>query len=351
MDSEFKVIKNSLSLLLFLVANERKVKAIFSLSSSDFLVSAGVLSFLGMKIKHVMGIYHPKQWAVMLDSAYSRARSRVFRRVMEGVPPENMIFNSSAALDSSRDLINFGPGSVVLVAPSVGPVPNKPYNPLGSLGCMEVVTVGRFVDFKVSSVIQMIRLVDRINDEIPGRLRYIVYGEGPCRHQLEEEAGRSRHPEFVEIKEVVPRELFSTVVSGAQIFFGMGFAVVHAAMLGIPSLIAIQDERGPVTYGWFSKYDHLLSPMFGDVSPQGVIEPLDGVIREFLSLSGDERVLLASSCVSAAAPYQGEKVAADLKKFILASSFIDCRVSLMDLLRIRVEVYLSRFRGVKGIHA
>lgn len=351
LDSDFLVIKSAWTLCFFLLTRGKGVDAIFSLSSSDFLIAAGIMNLLRKRIKHVMGVYHPKQWAVMLDRRYSKTRSRVFRRLMNGFPAGNIVFNTQSAKEASVELIEIGQGAGVIVAPSVTPVADKFYSPVGRDGCVEIVTVGRFVDFKVSSVIQMIRAVGKINEESPGRLRYVIYGDGPCVDQIYQEISHGKCPGVVEVRGSVPRESFASVVSCAQIFFGMGFAVVHAAMLGVPSLIAIQDEVGPNCYGWFANYDHSLSPMFGDVSPSGITVSIESAIKEFISLDHLERNRLASSCALAAKPYRGEKVVSELKEFLLNSSCVSSSVSLLDLLRVRIETFASRIFGVYGIQA
>ncbi len=351
-DPGFVPIGDFFALVGMLLRNKGRVRAIFTLSSSDLLLAVATTRALGISVKQITGAYHFKQWDVMLDSKYSAGRAKAFGKLMRTFPAQNLIFVSEFTSKASGARIPLNGSPNVIVMPVIRPERTDPYRAVGEDGLVEVLTIGRFVDFKTSSILQMMRVIDDINRDTGGTIRYTVYGEGPCGDELAQARRWLNMPELISVKGRVPREELRRIVSGSQIFFGMGIAVIQAAMLKVPSLIAVAYENAPITHGWFSEHDHEASPAFGDPSPSLRCGTIKAYIEGFMTASPSERAAIGLACAQAALPYEGEQVAKRIKEVAVAALPHDeSAVGLLDVLRIRLETYWARFVGKKGIQA
>lgn len=350
-DSEFYVVESFLGLVWTLIKGYKSEQFVFSLSSGDFLIALALTRFFRRPICHVMGVYHPRQWHVMLDERNSKTRALVFRKVMLNLNLKNIIFNSFAAYNSCIKVISITGIPNIVLAPGLMPVVDQltKVDPVDDV--INIVTISRFVDFKTSSILRMIEEVDLVNQNSTTRLRYLIYGDGPNFNTISKAILKTSFPDFIRLMGPVPREDFGDVVSRHDLFFGMGFAVIHSAMIGVPSIIAIQAEKKSVSYGFFSNYDHSVNPMFGDLTLGVSEQQINKTLYDFIKMTKGERKLLGKKCAEASMPYMSDAIVEKLK-FIIKKSDI-CRipsVTLRELIVIRVETYLSRFNRSKFEH-
>lgn len=341
------------SLILYLIRNRNNVSAVFALSDPHYLYATAVIQLLKIKIPILLGVYHPRQWEGTLDSIYSSRFTKVFRRVLECIPLKNIVFSSIAGFMACKRICPRIEGIPNIVA---GPVDfplglrtNRGSSQLNN-DTFSVCTVGRFVDFKVSSVFAMINVVEEL---IGGgrNVSYHIYGEGPREPEIRDRIRKSKFSKHFYLHGYVSQKDFSSVVSQYHLFWGMGGALVQVASLAIPCLVAIQGEERGVTYGLFSDFDHSIDPMFGDPTEWHKVKDLTQNLLALIDLSGDSLEDVGSACAAAAVPYGREHTLTRLMEVIdHADSSLNCRISVLDLLLIRAQTWYSRITGVRRIH-
>jgi hypothetical protein len=214
-----------------------------------------------------------------------------------------------------------------------------------------VVTVGRYVDFKAATILAMMRTVERLRDDGLD-ITYTTYGGGPLLDKLVDFARSSRHSTAFTVRGEITNGEFGTEVTKYHAFFGMGGAVVRAAMLGVPSIVAIQRRADDTCYGLFSSYDHAQCPMFGDPDPSGVELPMDVVLRE-MALGGADRVAaIGAACKDAARVYGSSNTVDMLRVALHAAVRVEHEwMTWADAARIRAETWSSRLHGRSTLHA
>lgn len=98
------------------------------------------------------------------------------------------------------------------------------------------------VDFKTYNK-HIINILDEIN-HLGYNLEYYIYGDGPERFFLEKLAKTKIH-----FKGSID---LPNILNNAFLFVGSGTSIIEASAGGIPSIIGIESEDRPYTYGLFS---------------------------------------------------------------------------------------------------
>lgn len=331
-----------------LVAHGQSVDGIFALSDIEYIVAAYLCRSLRVAVPILMGVFHPRQWESTLDGQTGAHRARVFRRLLRNMPARNIIASSRETIQRCRKLQpQLGSGVHLLL----GPLREYPQpEPKRGAGTLKVCTVGRYVDFKVATILAMAGVVAALRRDGVD-IEYHVFGEGPSLAALTAGVTMLNVEGCIQIHRPIPTEEFAMVVSRHDLFFGMGGAVVQAAMLGVPAMIAIQGETRPVTYGWFSDYDHSENPMFGD--PHEGVKRIDvaTLVRRWLAMSLANRGELGERCRRATSVYGGRAAADKILEIAAAAAPNPSEpVTAGDLIRMRLESYWIRWTRRKGFH-
>lgn len=142
---------------------------------------------------------------------------------------------------------------------------------------IKICAVGRLVKFKTYNL-WIIEVIKNLNSK-GYNITLDIYGTGPLYNHMYEQIN-----ENITLKGELPYENFNEVVSNYDLFVGSGTAIIQAASLGVPAIIAIESIDEPLTYGFFYEfYEHeyhhrdLVFPKF----------PVINVIENFI-LSSEE---------------------------------------------------------------
>lgn len=344
---DFLIIESLRELTKIIINKNKKIHAIFCLASTEALISTALLNFFQVKTPVVMGVYHPKQWAVMLDVNYSKTRATIFQNFLATTSLKNIIFNTESAYKSSMEMFYMSGNPNLVVAPSFPPIKNEvKFNLNKKINTYYIATVGRIVDFKLKSVLAMINTVEHLNRTEKYTVEYHIFGNGPLESDL---LALIDDKEHIHYHGFLEPEDFASTISQFDIYFGMGFTVVHSSMLSIPSLIAIQDEDNPLTYGLFSKYDHRINPMFGDKTGKFQPVALDDEIKNLLTCNNLPKK--GSECEVASRAYDIIFIKQEILKVINNATTTQCNIKLLHILMIRLETLYSRIKQKKQIHA
>lgn len=173
---------------------------------------------------------------------------------------------------------------------------------------LRIVSVGRLHPFKsyhywMPGVVKS--LIDSGID-----VQYDIYGSGPIKGELEAEIKKLGLQKHVELKGELEYSKFSQLVGSYDLFVGSGTAIVEAASIGVPSIIAIESEKSPLTYGFFSTLKGFT------YNEDGVSEKADAeaYIRTLVKLDAEELQNLSRAHVKKAMMFGIEACADNFEK-------------------------------------
>lgn len=283
-----RMIPYHLSLLVPLV--KRKVVEIFDganyvHTSGGFgaYLAARIMKLVSLQAPITIGLYHSLEfcWGGEKLPYYEQKNREIFFNIL---PKKNIIFFNESMVDfygkSFSDANLFPLGVVDSNLSSITRKNTKTDKLL-------IGSVGRLVEFK-SYNLWMLNVVKELKDAGID-VTYLVYGDGPLREEMQNLISELDISELVLLKGTLDYSKFSQVVGGFDVFVGSGTAIVEAASLGVPSIIGIENEKLPLTYGFLSDI-----PGFS-YNENGLYEkrPAMKVVMDFLKLNSEERLSLS----------------------------------------------------------
>ncbi len=336
------------SFILIIVSNRRKIRSIIAMSDIEAIIAVCFTNILRMKVPILVGVFHPMQWHATLNSNISKRKVKVLNRFLDSLEPSNVLVTSSATINSCASFrLKFQNGCHKLIGPiSLPGNENVIHRNLKH----SVVTVGRYVDFKVSTILAMINTIESLL-AIGWDIEYHIYGDGPSRQKIIDRITNSEYFGKFHVHGLLPLEDFREVVSKHTVFFGMGTALYQAAMSGIPAIIAIQGETDSTCYGLLTDHDHNIEPVFGDPSPFIKICNLESVLTYVLNLNLQEWVKLAENSRKICVPYSATRSIESLNSAVNNAVWLsNSKVTLFDLLIIRLQSIWSKLIKRNYLH-
>lgn len=246
-------------------------------------LAAKMLEMVSLKIPITIGLYHSLEfcWGGEELPYYERKNREVFFNIL---PKSNVIFFNESMIDFyGRDFseANLFPLGVVESKP------NSTMRMKSPTGELLIGSVGRLVEFK-SYNLWMIDVVKELKEE-GVNVCYQIYGDGPLKEDMQHRINELGVSEQVILKGTLDYSDFENVVSSFDVFVGSGTAIVEAASLGVPSIIGIESEKSPFTYGFLSGISGFSYNEDGLYEKTPVLE----VLRNFLAFGADERTSLS----------------------------------------------------------
>jgi glycosyltransferase involved in cell wall biosynthesis len=194
-----------------------------------------------------VGVYHPAD--NLPRRSFSSLHQRLRKWVFSRLPDPNISFmNEECRASHSEYFGRSFEGSPIF------PVPVDEHPLRGSTAAAtKIVSVGRLVDFKryTFAVVDAVIALRRQGHDVT----YDIYGHGPEEVALRKYINRHSAHGFVTVRGVLPHDRFNEVVAEYGVFVGMGSAALEAALLGVPTLLAIEGEARPLCHGWFGDVD------------------------------------------------------------------------------------------------
>ncbi|HGS4494357.1 TPA: glycosyltransferase [Vibrio cholerae] len=194
------------------------------------------------------GVYHQNEFMFNSNRLFSKHAHDLFKSLGEN----GVIFFNEANVRSYSKFFNMDYRSAS-ISPIGIEIPNNDNFSLGSYNSNRIVSIGNLVNFKTYNS-HIIKLLPRLLKLNP-RLRYEIYGDGPCKQDLIKIAKEFGVFENVIFRGTVEYSKFSTAVNNSFLFVGSGTAVIEAAALGIPSMIGIESSKEPITYGFINEIE------------------------------------------------------------------------------------------------
>jgi len=173
---------------------------------------------------------------------------------------------------------------------------------------LKLVSVGRLVPFKTYNFHMLDVVADLMSKGVS--ITYDIYGDGPCKMQLQEKITSLSLDKVVCLKGLLNYSKFSDVVSCYDIFIGSGTAIVEASSLGTCAIVGIEHVEHAVSYGFiadlpgFSYNEDGLHPK----------QPIAKFIEHYLSLSAEDLQRLKEKHMEKAALFSLEQCVYNFEK-------------------------------------
>lgn len=194
--------------------------------------------------KVLVGVYFPREYC--WRSATERYVQRLTRNILRQIPEQNVVFmNTTNAIALSSCLgRRFDNSPIVPIPIEVGDLDVRS----SAVNRRRIVSVGRVTDFKTYNfhMLDVIRVLRARGFDC----QYDIYGWGDDESLLRKHIVAQGVSEWVHFHGPVRYSNLKSVLQSAFLFVGMGTALLEAAALGIPSLVAVESASGPMTYGF-----------------------------------------------------------------------------------------------------
>ncbi len=348
----FKAVRSYYSFLMTLLLKRKTIKAIFALSNMHFIISVYLVKRFKLNVPVVIGMYHPNQWKIIFTDKISKTRFKVIKKLSAVLTHNNIIHSSKEGVNATNFYCNITQGTPTILQGPAEILPfTKKYKNADSTEAIKIVTIGRLVDFKVCTIIAMINTIEKLVPNKNLNITYDIYGNGPSREKLAEIIEKSSVQSRITLHNFVPKEEYLETVINYDLFFGMAGALILAASSGVVSLIAIQEEKREVSYGFISDYNQEINPIFGDQSKYAVEKSLEDSIVSYNHLSTAERLALSEKCFYATKSYSTASTREGLlAKFEKAEIIKNINISTMDIAKMFFEIKKAKHKGYTDAH-
>lgn len=259
----------------------RAVDTIFVCESFSLFIVAmfsPVLRLLDVRV--LLAVYHPREYH------FYGALRRCYRSLLSSLPPSQILFiNSVTRRTVAADLCLSLADSPIVPVPVLASVPPAHQPPRPGQKQKKIVSIGRLVDFKLYpyAVIDTLQELKKSGEH---DFSYHVYGDGPLRDSLSAYIAKSDVADRVFLHGEMPYAQFGEVLADAFAFVGTGVSLVEAACRGVPSLIAIDSTREPVSYGFFGRTTPVYEFCVGEYDPDEPTRSFASLLRHLCGISG-----------------------------------------------------------------
>ena len=170
----------------------------------------------------------------------------------------------------------------------------------------------------------MIDTIQDLNND-GNYFEFYIYGHGSMESFLKNYIAEKKASRYIFLMgKLEYKELFSVLVD-AFMFVGMGTAIIEASAIGVPSLQAIDNEKGIMTYGFFDK---LKGFSLGEVIPELPLVSMKNSIIELSIKNVAEYQQICEEHITRANTFNINEVIKDYYSFFLnASNVFDFRMS------------------------
>jgi len=263
---------------------------------------------LHLSAKVCLGVYHPREFNFSNEGG--RYQSQLFK-LLGNMPDCNVFFHHDDYKHELEKELHrkFNPVSLVPFAINVNWKNFLERSPVR----YKIVTIGRIVDFKQYHF-AMVDVISSLRSEgYP--VDYHIYGYGKLEDSLVLYIKEKGMEGIIEFHGAISYRELPLIFKSTFAFIGMGVAVVDACAAGVPSLVAIESNRLPETYGFYCEQDDFNT---GSIDLRKKRFSIAEKLKELLNLDDkyyDERCVSSRKAIEANdAEVIGKKFCEDLKK-------------------------------------
>ncbi|MCC7040807.1 MAG: glycosyltransferase [Burkholderiales bacterium] len=226
----------------------RSATILFALDPFSSFRTTALLSRSNPLARVAHGVFHPRIY--FLHDPRPTGSDRLMKKLLQDVlEPSNLLFmNEACRASHGREFgLDFSNASVFPL-----PIAGVREVPCGARG-RRIVSVGRLTSFKTYNL-YMLDVVRELLDRGFHDVRWDVYGDGPMRPEMLKRVDELSLTGHVFMHGEIAYQQFSDAVCGAEVFVGMGTALIEAAAHGVVCVPAI-DSANAKSYGYFHDLD------------------------------------------------------------------------------------------------
>jgi glycosyltransferase involved in cell wall biosynthesis len=223
------------------------VNLVFTTGRLSLLYAAQACAIHQRRVRLVAGVF--SQWEYVIDDG--NPLFRLSGQIIDQIGPDNMVFctigsrrDHAAVLGKRYNESYITPLLVDLPKVSPEVIHRRDGRPF------QIVTVSRLVKFKTSNI-QMPAIIRKLANA-GHDVRWTLYGDGPDRTSVVQAITEAKIGHRVTLANPIPYSELTNVISKADLYIGAGTTMIEASALGVPSLVALDDNQHPTTPGYFA---------------------------------------------------------------------------------------------------
>lgn len=246
------ILKNTSPLLKLLLPKRAKMILADLLENLSYLIAtdynsvlfAGKITTGNMRIKTLIGIYHINEFDFSSHKGWYF--HRLTTRLMNDLPAQNLLMYNEAIRSNYSDAYSqkFINNTIITLGVDVEKVEDLWVGQQNN----RIVSIGRLTEWKRYNYAMIDVIHDYKNKGII--YSYDSYGDGVSRDQLVATVEKLGLSDQIKFHLPVPYEEFTSVIKNSLLFIGAGTALIEASACGLPSLIGIENESKPISYGF-----------------------------------------------------------------------------------------------------
>ncbi len=272
------------------------------------------------KARLVAGVF--SQWEFSGET--QDYKSRISEAILAQIGTQNVVFCTEgcrtthrAALGDSVDQSHVSPLLVDLPEPgALSASPRPADEPI------HLVSVGNFTPFKTYHFTLPAAVRDLRAAGV--KLRWTLFGDGPERQRVERFVAEAGVEDVVTLAGRIPYDRFREEVGKADLYVGAGTTLIEASALGVPSLVALDDNPEATTPGYFcDRRGTYTSDLAGDEQ----LVTFADAIAAFAAMSPGQRSDLRERSIRAAGAYSIARAEEEIEAIYAATKPVRPRLS------------------------
>ena len=292
---------------------------------------------LNVKLPLTIGIYHSKEftWQFKKLPYFERINRALFEKLLSisGV----IFFNDKLPKKYSKyyniefSKINLFPLGVIENTLSLKRSEKNKKNNI-----LKIVSVGRLVNFKTYNL-YMIDIINSLKDKY--NIEYYVYGDGPLHEEMFQKIKKYSLENRIFLKGSLSYDKLLDTLQEFDLFIGSGTAIIDASSLGVPSIIAIENNYEPTTYGYVS---NILGFTYHEDGLYNKV-PIEKVIKEFYNYNHGEIYHLKHQHIKWAEKFSMDKCVVNFENSIKQydiNQFLELKINNFQYFKYSISFFL-----------
>ena len=250
-DSKVNVIElGKIYRLLYLPLFSEKVLKKYNLQEFNYIMSfhprsnwiaANLIDNLKLKAKYITGVYHPRAY---FNNDLHLSEKICYKYLFSHQNSNAILFmNDETKLHHQINLNSKFIDSTIWPLPVEGKIIKQ-----RKVIKYKFVSIGRFAKFKTYNIYMMNIIRKLLNEGFD--IVYEIYGTGELEKYMKEEITKLSLEKNVFLKGNLNYSYFSKILEDVYLFIGMGTSVIEASFCKVPSLVAIENSKEDISYGF-----------------------------------------------------------------------------------------------------
>jgi 1,2-diacylglycerol 3-alpha-glucosyltransferase len=282
-----------------------EVDLVFTTGRLSLLIAGHACAQSGRQVRLVAGVF--SQWEYCSDEA--NPKSGLASHILKQIGPSNIVFCTEGCRSDHQAKLG-ADLTASIVSPLLVDLPVQSARKQRKQGSpIKIVSVSRIVSSKTSNLQmpEVIRqLVERGVDAY-----WTHYGDGPERRQVEAVIASLNVGSRAKLAGTVPYSQIHDIIGKADLYVGGGTTLIEAAALGVPSLVALDENPLATTPGFFfDRLGHYTSDLSGNEKLEDIVD----VIHRFSLMNDTEINKYRAKSVERARKYSVRESSAEIQK-------------------------------------